>query len=35
MVSRDGAGDLAPSGGPQVNVVLNWSQELKARVPTN
>ena len=35
MVSRGETGDLASSDGPQINVVLNWSQELKARVPIN
>ena len=28
------AGAAAASGAPQIQVVLNWFEELKARVPT-
>jgi hypothetical protein len=41
-ITRDGkqflgvvaAGAAAASGAPQIQVVLNWLEELKARVPT-
>ena len=32
LVGRGGAGDAAP--GARINIVLNWFEEVKQRVPT-
>lgn len=34
MITSEGA-DAAGSGRAEINVVLNWTEELKARVPVD
>ena len=35
MLTEEASGDAGEALPPQINVVLNWFEELKARVPVN
>jgi hypothetical protein len=35
VITPNGASAASPSSTQQINVVLNWFEELKRRVPTN